>query len=151
MHYCAILDYHGLPSGYTTSLQGSTLRYLAPELMGGVDPDEHLYPTTKSDVFAFAYTCILILFDHQPYHRWKTDNAVIMAIQRNEAPWKWGDTSLEQVLPSTSRTIQRLRSINQSACVTSQRERPTIIVHLYLWLYRKWVIREEALSLISYE
>jgi len=53
-----ILD--GLPSGHTTSVQGGTLRYLAPELMGGSDPDEHVYPTTKSDVFAFACTCVQV-------------------------------------------------------------------------------------------
>ncbi len=53
-----ILD--GLPSGHTTSVQGGTLRYLAPELMGGMDPDEHVYPTIKSDVFAFACTCIQV-------------------------------------------------------------------------------------------
>ncbi len=53
-----ILD--GLPSGHTTSLQGGTARYLAPELMGGMDPDEDVNPTTKSDVFAFACTCVQV-------------------------------------------------------------------------------------------
>ena len=53
-----ILD--GLPSGHTTSTQGGTLRYLAPELMGEMDTDEHVYPTTKSDVFAFACTCVQV-------------------------------------------------------------------------------------------
>lgn len=54
-----ILD--GLPSGHTSSAKpGGTLRYLAPELVGGSDPDEHVYPTTKSDVFAFACTCVQV-------------------------------------------------------------------------------------------
>ncbi len=50
-----ILD--GLPSGHTTSMQGGTPRYLAPEL---VDPDDDVFPTTNSDVFAFACTCVQV-------------------------------------------------------------------------------------------
>jgi len=114
-----ILD--DLPSGHTTSVQGGTLRYLAPELMSGSDPDEHVYPTAKSDVYAFACTCVQVLFDRQPYHRWKTENKVVVAIERNEAPWKWGDKPLEQVLapcthqsssdrPSMSEVVVRLRA-----------------------------------------
>ncbi len=54
-----ILD--GLPTGHTTSVQpGGTLRYLAPELMDGMDSDEGVCPTTKSDVFAFACTCVQV-------------------------------------------------------------------------------------------
>ena len=51
-----VLD--GLPSGHTTSPQGGTPRYLAPELLDGTDPNELVCPTTKSDVYAFACTCM---------------------------------------------------------------------------------------------
>ena len=47
-----ILD--GLPSGHTTSEQAGTVRYLAPDLL------EEWKPTTESDVYAFAYTCIRV-------------------------------------------------------------------------------------------
>ncbi|KAF8328934.1 kinase-like domain-containing protein [Cantharellus anzutake] len=45
-----ILD--GLPTGQTTSDQGGTLRFLAPELLESSEEDSH--PTTKSDVYAFG-------------------------------------------------------------------------------------------------
>ncbi len=53
-----ILD--DLPSGHTTSVQGGTLRYLAPELLGGSGLNGEACPTAKSDVFAFACTCIQV-------------------------------------------------------------------------------------------
>src|SRR5258707_6533547 len=113
-----ILD--GLASGHTSHVQGGTLRYLAPELLGGSGPNGEVHPTPKSDVFAFACTCIQVsgmrgykpmiskvqcrplqvLFDHQPYHWHTTDYLVMRAIERNEAPWKWGDSPLERILTS---------------------------------------------------
>ncbi|KAF8326102.1 kinase-like domain-containing protein, partial [Cantharellus anzutake] len=51
-----ILD--GLPTGQTTSDQGGTLRFLAPELLESSEEDSH--PTTKSDVYAFGCTCVQV-------------------------------------------------------------------------------------------
>src|ERR1700677_868653 len=41
-----------------------------------------------------------ILFSHQPYHGCSTDFAVMMAIGRHEAPWKWSDKPYDQILAS---------------------------------------------------
>src|SRR5258706_14944327 len=53
-----ILD--GLPSGHTTSFQVGTLRYQAPELLDGDNTQEKWYPTTESDIFAFACTSVQV-------------------------------------------------------------------------------------------
>ncbi|KAF8326036.1 kinase-like domain-containing protein [Cantharellus anzutake] len=91
-----ILD--GLPTGQTTSDQGGTLRFQAPELLGASEDDSR--PTTKSDVYAFGCTCVQILFDHPPYHWLKRDVEVLRAIERQVAPWAWSDKPLEQLLAS---------------------------------------------------
>jgi len=96
-----ILD--DLPSGHTTSLQMGTLRYQAPELLEGDDTREKWHPTTEGDIFAFACTSVRILFDKEPYHWCKNDSKVMKAILQGEAPWVWGDTSLEQILVSCCR------------------------------------------------
>jgi len=114
-----ILD--SLPSGHTTSAQAGTLRYQAPELLDGCDTEEKWCPTTESDVFAFACTCVRILFDREPYHWCRIDFHVMSAIQKNSAPWKWGDKPLERVLaacchpssserPSMSEVVARFES-----------------------------------------
>ena len=53
-----ILD--DLPSGHTTSVQMGTARYQAPELLSGDNTQEKWRPTTESDIFAFACTCVWV-------------------------------------------------------------------------------------------
>ncbi|KAF8331100.1 kinase-like domain-containing protein [Cantharellus anzutake] len=91
-----ILD--GLPTGQTTSIQGGTPRFLAPELLGFSEED--LPPTAQSDVYAFGCTCIQILFDCPPYHWLRKDIDILKAIERQIAPWSWSDKPLEQLLAS---------------------------------------------------
>jgi len=75
-----ILD--GGPTGHTSSNFGGSLRFLAPELL-----DENTR-TVQTDIYAYACTCIEILFDREPYHQLSKEGPLIRAISNHEPPFE---------------------------------------------------------------
>jgi len=73
-----ILD--GGPTGYTSSNFGGSLRFLAPELL-----DDSIR-TVQTDIYAYACTCVEILFDQEPYHQLYKDAQLIRAIFAHQLP-----------------------------------------------------------------
>jgi len=74
-----ILD--GGPTGFTSSNFAGTLRFLAPELL-----DESTR-TVETDIYAYACTCIQILFDQEPYHQISKDGPLVRAISQHRPPY----------------------------------------------------------------
>ncbi|KAF9508521.1 hypothetical protein BS47DRAFT_1415974 [Hydnum rufescens UP504] len=75
-----ILD--GAPTGHTSSNFGGSLRFLAPELL------DESSRTIHTDIYAYACTCIEILFDQQPYHQISNQGHLLRAIIENVPPYK---------------------------------------------------------------
>jgi len=75
-----ILD--GEPTGHTSSNFGGSLRFLAPELL------EESTRTVETDMYAYACTCIGILFDREPYHQLSKEAHLMRAILSQQPPFE---------------------------------------------------------------
>ncbi|KAF8317489.1 kinase-like domain-containing protein [Cantharellus anzutake] len=85
----------GLTTGYTSSGPAFTSRYCAPEVF---DSD---IKTTCSDVYSFACTCTMILFDESPFPSLKKEAELFDALKSGRSPWDWKQSSpVEKILSS---------------------------------------------------
>ncbi|KAG6375772.1 kinase-like domain-containing protein [Boletus reticuloceps] len=81
-------------STFTTSCHArGTLRWIAPELLDLEIPEDetgeespHVAPATQSDVYSFGSIMLQILSGQVPYHYYKHDGQVVLAISKGKMP-----------------------------------------------------------------
>ncbi|KAF9447734.1 kinase-like protein [Macrolepiota fuliginosa MF-IS2] len=129
--------------GSTTALGGLSSRWTAPELVH----DENNRPTLKSDVWAFGCVCFEVLTSLLPFHRCRTDSAVISKLLRGELPSAPDpqvlagiDDDVRQLLtrcwsqiPDDRPSCQKILEILKSKVVIKQ---PTLDDHGVNWYHK---------------
>jgi len=100
-----ILD--GGPTGHTSSNFGGSLRFLAPELL------HESTRTVETDIYAYACTCIAILFDQEPYHELSKEAHIMSAIWSHQPPFI--PANEDGTFPSILRVLERCWSHDRSS------------------------------------
>ncbi|KAG9317971.1 kinase-like domain-containing protein [Chiua virens] len=85
-------------SSYLTSTIRGSVRWAAPELFE-VDEEqqEHVLPSLQSDIYSFGSTMLQVLTGKIPYHYYKNDAQVLIALSRGLRPARPEEPNIDDV------------------------------------------------------